>query len=774
MSAATEQRRHAPPATPPARLGESSTGPARWVLAAAVWAAVMGASLGLAGVLENFSWFPRAGVVVALTLLPPALLRSRGALAPFAPLGAVAGWLTGLTLMFFPGTALLGFLPTSRTVQAALELGGEASAVIMGTVAPAPAVPSMAFALAAGLGFAAVLIDTIAITLAVPAAGSLGIILILLPAALMTKSGVGTLGFMAAATGFLVLLGCCSWYAPGGKLRPGATTAPSGALVRGAALGGAVVLLMALLPAAIPGFTQGSFPQGARLGGDGGPTRLDPMIALGSNLREQSSRINLSYLSNTNTAQYLRLSTLEDFTGQSWAPSPLPVQLSSELSDLAPAPAPNPVVPRQEIITEVTSRGLDSEWLPAPQYPVEVTDLDGRWLWNPATATLAGQDASTREQSYTVRSEMPRLSPQLLDAARLPPRRELDPIFTTLPNDVPELLGATAQELGGTLPTPYAKAMALQDYLRSDQFSYSLDTPAQEGYDGSGMGVLNDFLERKSGYCVHFSAAMAVMARELGIPSRIAVGYAPGAANLEVAERGGVTLFGYQASGRDAHAWPELYFESLGWVPFEPTPSRGAVPDYAQAESAPAADPQNVPLPEQSTPAPTTAAATPTATTAGASPAPGTGSSPWPGRLALGLPALAVLAVPALVRTGSRRRTLARIRRGGAAGTGDAAAMLAWRELMATAADYGHAGDPARTPALEAAALARRFGPAAPGGLTQLQHAYEEAVFGGAASVQGREDLAAAVESLTARLRSRATLWQRLRAAVAPASLFRR
>lgn len=66
------------------------------------------------------------------------------------------------------------------------------------------------------------------------------------------------------------------------------------------------------------------------------------------------------------------------------------------------------------------------------------------------------------------------------------------------------------------------------------------------------------------------------MARLEGIPSRIAVGYAPGrltGATVTVAGQG--ALAEYEVDARDAHAWPELYFQGLGWVPFEPTPSRG-------------------------------------------------------------------------------------------------------------------------------------------------------------------------------------------------------
>ena len=75
---------------------------------------------------------------------------------------------------------------------------------------------------------------------------------------------------------------------------------------------------------------------------------------------------------------------------------------------------------------------------------------------------------------------------------------------------------------------PYDQAVAIQDYLRSSAFSYSEKTPVEDGYDGSGMEVIDAFLQEKAGYCVHFASTMALMARELGIPSRLVTGYSPG------------------------------------------------------------------------------------------------------------------------------------------------------------------------------------------------------------------------------------------------------
>ncbi len=761
-------------------FADARTGPPRWVLAVAIFGAVMGASLGLGGVLEDFGWWPRAAVVVAGTLLLPAVLRRYPALDPYAPLGALAGWFMSLTFVFFPTTSLLGFIPTTGTFRAALEMASDASTLIMSSNTPVPSAVPMFFLFCAGLGFVALLIDTVAITVAMPAASSLGLLLVMLPPALTTSTGIGTLGFIGAGAGFLLILGCCRWYAPEGKLRATGVRFSTGTLSRAAALGAAVVLMMAIIPAAIPGFTEGSFPQGSRLDKSDTGARLDPMISLGDDLRSQSNQVNLTYLSNTEGPQYLRLSTLENFTGKSWQPSDFPSTLQPGTSELAPAAGPAPAVETAQTLTMVTIDALRSEWLPAPLSVTSVDDLLGRWRWNPSTQTIKSQFTFTANQSYLVRSEMPVLSPATLAAAS-GNAAGVDPVFTELPNDVPALVQNTAQEVAGAEPNAFAKAMAIQDYLRSSDFSYNLNTPAAEGYDGSGMAVLESFLTEKSGYCVHYSAAMAVMAREVGLASRIAVGYAPGTRTTEVGELDGQQLRGYQASGQDAHAWPEIYFEGLGWVPFEPTPSRGFIPDYAQEESS--ADPT-----AGATDAPTngaTASVAPTATASTAAAVDGTGAAgarpgPWLRATAVVALVMLLLAIPALARMYVRRRRLDRVRSGGPSDAkhrdaGRVPEVLAWRELLAAAADHGCNIDPALTPALQAERIALLLGPATQPGLALVLHAYEQVTFGPpTASSTGQDDLADAVESVAARLHSRATPGGRLRATLAPASLLTR
>ncbi|MHA7304995.1 transglutaminase TgpA family protein [Arthrobacter sp. TMN-49] len=763
-------------AAAPKRRGQPQTGPARWVLAVSVFAAVMGTSLSLRAVVVDFDWFVQAAFVVALTLLFPALLRRYLPWSPFAPAGALLGWLMGLTMMFFPGTALLGFAPTSATLRAALELAADASTLIMTNSAPVPSTPAIAFLICAGLGFVALLVDTVAITVAMPAASALGLTLIMMPAALTTTTGVGALGFACAAAGFLVVLGCCSWYAPEGKIRSGLGAQAGGILPRAMALGAAVVLLTMLVPVAIPGFTQGVFPQGSRLSGPGGVSQLDPMISLGRNLRQQSNEVALTYVSNSDGAQYLRLSTLENFTGKNWQPSPQTVGLDRGLTSLSPARPPAASLPTTEKLTVIATPTLASEWLPTPLSATEVTGLTGPWLWNPATQTIRSNTSSTAGQSYTVRSTMPQLSPAVLATATWQPRAALDPVFAALPPDVPAIIGATARAVAGNESSPYGQAVALQDYLRSGTFTYSLDAPVQAGYDGSGLDVLATFLDAKSGYCVHFSAAMAVMARELGIPSRIAVGYAPGSSTSEIGEVAGQSLKGFQATGRDAHAWPELYFQGLGWVPFEPTPSRGAVPEYAQPDAGTTAQTSSAPTVAASA----TPTAEPTATaTAAAVAGDGAQSSPNPWLWLTGVSlTVLLLGVPAVARRIVRRRRLQQVRRSRhrvAGWGGPAPELLAWRELVATAVDYGYDYDPALTPARHAEQFSRLLGRSSRADVAVVLRAYEQAAYGKAGTgTVGNADLVGAVETLIGALHATATPWERLRATMAPPSFLSR
>jgi hypothetical protein len=199
------------------------------------------------------------------------------------------------------------------------------------------------------------------------------------------------------------------------------------------------------------------------------------------------------------------------------------------------------------------------------------------------------------------------------------------------------------------------------------------------------MDVIAAFLKQKAGYCIHFASAMAVMARSLGIPSRVAVGFLPG---TELPDKiDGRTA--YTVTSHNLHAWPELYFEGIGWARFEPTASRGDVPSYADLTSPGVPTPVNTSNP--AVPSPTASpSAAPTRRFAdqfqgqnGSSASATSQANGWLWLLIAAAVAGVLALVPAATRFASRRRRL-RLLRGGRS-----TALEAWREVLQSANDLG-------------------------------------------------------------------------------------
>lgn len=140
--------------------------------------------------------------------------------------------------------------------------------------------------------------------------------------------------------------------------------------------------------------------------------------------------------------------------------------------------------------------------------------------------------------------------------------------YLQLPDKLPERVAELAQQITAGSSTGYQQVKAIESYLKNTvDFRYSLEeaevVPANQDY-------VDFFLfESKIGYCEHFSSSMVVLARTLGIPARWAKGFSEGRVT-QTNEDGTKT---YTITNQNAHAWPEIYFQGVGWVPFEPTKS---------------------------------------------------------------------------------------------------------------------------------------------------------------------------------------------------------
>jgi hypothetical protein len=168
--------------------------------------------------------------------------------------------------------------------------------------------------------------------------------------------------------------------------------------------------------------------------------------------------------------------------------------------------------------------------------------------------------------TYSVISRIPNASAdQLRSAGTGYPEGVVDRYTQLPPTGLERTRGLAARLTEGTT-NPYDAVFRMNQYLK-ESYPYDLSIPPQ----GEDMDSVEYFLfEQKRGYCEQFSSSLAVMARSLGIPARVATGYAPGEYNPFTGL--------YEIKASDAHAWVEVYFPGYGWTTFDPTPSFDSTP----------------------------------------------------------------------------------------------------------------------------------------------------------------------------------------------------
>lgn len=169
--------------------------------------------------------------------------------------------------------------------------------------------------------------------------------------------------------------------------------------------------------------------------------------------------------------------------------------------------------------------------------------------------------------SYRVVSSVSRAPIERLRAAGTNYSATIREQYLQLPDTLPQRVKDLAQKIvtEAKATTPYDQASALESWLRTNiKYNDQIPAPAQ-GQDGVDYVLF----VTQQGYCDYYASAMAVMARSLGIPARIATGFAQGTYD----KQRGV----YQVYQNNAHTWVEIYFPKYGWIQFEPTASQPAI-----------------------------------------------------------------------------------------------------------------------------------------------------------------------------------------------------
>lgn len=323
-------------------------------------------------------------------------------------------------------------------------------------------------------------------------------------------------------------------------------------------------------------------------GGDGRRVALSPLVEIRGRLAGESQVPVLRVRSSA--PSYWRAMALDEFTGDQW-------RVDAELRRAAGDLPGRPEGPGREVVQQMEVQGLTGLFLPAALLPVRI-DSPAAVSFDPSLATLVTEGDDVSGLQYTVTSFLPTYTAEELRAASGTVPGAVADRFLQLPDDFPADLRAQAAEIVRGAASPYDQALLLQQWFRTG-FTYDLSFRA-----GSGTDAIRSFLTGRRGYCEQFAGTFAAFARAVGLPARVAVGFTAG-------ER--VATNTYQVYGRHAHAWPEVYLAGVGWVPFEPTPSRGA-PGAEGWTGVPAQQDGEVVLGDQST-VPSTTVASGSATT---------------------------------------------------------------------------------------------------------------------------------------------------------------
>ncbi len=718
-----------------------SGGTLRTAAVRAVLAAALLASAGsLLPVVAGTAWFVEVAAVLAVLTVAAVVLDRLTAPPAVLALGQVLCAALVLTVVHVPAGAVLGIVPGPAALSQAAGLLADGLRVVNQQSAPIEATAGVRLALSAAGALVLVVLDAVVLGARRPALAGVPLLLVHAVGAVFAPTGLGVVAFLTAAAGYLAVLAL----ARGEGQRWGPELAPRSSPPRWrpgpAPLAVALAVVVALAVPSLVALPSTGVTFGGGAAGQGS-TAVNPLLDLRESLTDRSDTTVISYEVDQDDPQPLRLVTVDSFDGDLWRPPddvaarPLP-----EDRRLAPPDGLAPDAATTAHRLDVTLETLRQPYLPLP-YPVSGLDLAGDWQIDPTTGTVSGEGRTRTQPGQTYGVDYLQVEPDPSALAVAPP--PTGPVlerYARLPDDLPPQIAASAAQVTAGATSDFERAAALQSWFRSDGgFQYTVDAPTPES-----PSALADFLTDQRGYCVHFASAMAVMSRTLGIPARVAVGFLPGRSTPD----------GWQVQASDAHAWPERWFEGVGWTRFEPTPSvqSGAAPAW----TVPAAAPDD----EEGGADEALETPTPSATPSEAAPAAGEdvedagstdvgGSSPSRAA-AIVVPVLALLGVlalvllsPALARAWRSSARWARARRE----DDGALAEAAWADLVERAQDLGVPLVASDTPRR----VAERVVAAVPGGAgARTEHVSDDGSAGASEGSGSRPDVAESMARLVA------------------------
>jgi Transglutaminase-like superfamily/TgpA N-terminal domain len=292
------------------------------------------------------------------------------------------------------------------------------------------------------------------------------------------------------------------------------------------------------------------------------PSFLDPITA-----RKEGRDV---FVVEADDAEYWRMFTLDTYDGESWTGlDEIGSMRGVRLTTPARLPRAGGHAPPRARFLDQTFRILGdvgfARALPMAQTAEEIGGPIGDITWDPARSVAFIDGALELGTTYTVRSRIVVPTAEQLDRVEhLAPSK--DDRWTALPPDLDPRIAQIAERWTSHATSDYRKVLAIQQRFHRGDFVYRTAVDAAVDDDA----VVEFLTKSKAGFCQHYSSAMAVMVRTLGLPARIGGGFRVGTQQASGT---------YLVSNTDAHVWVEVLFPRYGWLQFEPEPGTDPHPN---------------------------------------------------------------------------------------------------------------------------------------------------------------------------------------------------
>ncbi|MGM1058068.1 transglutaminase TgpA family protein [Saccharothrix sp. Mg75] len=534
--------------------------------------ATLCAATALSSVLDGVLWMVHLAVAIVVVAGSGVLLRSSRLPAPLVVLGQVVALLC-LLVALYTTSGVLVFLPGPESLQDLGAVLGNAIGEVQTGVPPVPDSQNMRCLVMVAIGLVAVVVDALAVGAAAPAASGLVLLCVFAVPASLADEMLPLWTFVFGAAAFALLLAVDGQHrheAWRGRL-PGAGQSGSGPAATAVAGMAVVIALLAGGSLTLVG-TVGRLPgTGDELGGGSGGLGIDPITELRGMLNQGQSR-EMFRVRDLPESAYLRAMTLPQYVpDKGWTGG-------GDLSGGVPARGdlpPQPGDPRDGEVVEVKIEPVTwlDYWLPVYGRPRSMPDVDEAYQYDAGRGMVYATRAR-KSGTYTLRTVLDTPSADTLRRATGPV--DVDPAYLEAPG-VEDRVVRLARDIVAGEDNQFDRASALYRYFTdgTQGFTYTTETT-----NDMSAGALEDFvLNGKKGFCEQYASAMAIMARSVGIPARVALGFTAGYPTGDF----------QTITSQDAHAWVEVYFPGHGWMTFDPTPlsdGRGVAPPYISGNEA--------------------------------------------------------------------------------------------------------------------------------------------------------------------------------------------